>query len=71
MPLPAVEQTLREYGLRYNAERKQWEGLDYVICDEDIEHLTVADIDQIVAGLRDGRDSVTLGPDKEFRLELE
>ncbi len=71
MPLPVVEQALREYGLRYNADYKRWEGLDYVICDEDIENFTVSDIDQIIAGLRDGKDSVPLGPGKEFRLKFE
>ena len=65
---PAVFQALLEYGLRYNEVEKQWEGLDYLISDEDLDDINVAEIDQIIAGLRDGRDRVNLGKDKYFHL---
>jgi len=68
MTKPAVHHALLEYGLRYNAEAKQWEGFDYIISDEDLEDITLAEIDQIIAGLRDGRDEVNLGNDKYFHL---
>lgn len=71
MPDPNVKQALREYGLRYNRRYKRWEGLDYVICDKDLEDLNVADVDQILAGLRDGKMKVSLGPNREFKLKVE
>ena len=71
MTKPAVIQALREYGLRYNASEAQWEGMYFVICDEDLRDLNVADIDQVLSGLRDGKTRVSLGPDREFQLGVE
>ena len=71
MTNPIVIQALREYGLRYNKAERRWEGLDYVICDEDLKDLSVNEIDQILAGLRDGKTRVDLGPNREFKLEAD
>jgi hypothetical protein len=69
MTSPDIQKALREYGLRYDVSRSLWFGLDFELTDEVLDDLSLSDIDQITAALRDGLDSVRLGPDKIFRFQ--
>ena len=44
---------LLEFGLRYNARLERWEGIDYYLCDIDLEDLELWEVDQVLAGARE------------------
>ena len=65
---PILVRALREYGLRYNKTYERWEGADYTLCDIDLKDLSIADLDQVLAGVRDGRSQVSLTNGRPFKI---